>query len=93
MKEKTLLALITGVALGLVIGSLTVYFIMKESNEKEIDAYKENYKPVSLMNTDTKLLNTVIANRIQQDNKRIRHHNQVEFMPGMQGFFNIHKSV
>ena len=41
MKEKTLLALITGVALGLVIGSLTVYFIMKESNEKEIDAYKE----------------------------------------------------
>lgn len=41
MKEKTLLALITGVALGLVIGSLSVYFIMKESNEKEIDAYKE----------------------------------------------------
>ena len=51
------------------------------------------FRPVSLMNTDTKLLNTVIANRIQQDNKRIRHHNQVEFMPGMQGFFNIHKSV
>ncbi|MBO5414741.1 MAG: hypothetical protein J6A17_03830 [Bacilli bacterium] len=41
MKEKTLLAFITGVAIGLIIGSLTVYFVMKDSNEKEINAYKE----------------------------------------------------
>ena len=45
------------------------------------------------MNTDTKVLNTVIANRIQLDSKRIGHHNQVEFMPEMQGFFNVHKSL
>lgn len=41
MKEKTLLALIMGVAIGISVGSLTTYFIMKDTNEKEIDAYKE----------------------------------------------------
>lgn len=41
MKEKTLLALIMGVAIGISLGSLTTYFIMKDTNEKEIDAYKE----------------------------------------------------
>jgi hypothetical protein len=54
---------------------------------------EENFKPISLINVSGTMLNKILANCIQEHIKTVIHHDQLGFIPGMQGWFHIQKSI
>ena len=67
--------------------------LISKSDKDNTQKRKLQFPTISLMNIDAKILHKMLANRIQQHIKKLIHHDQVGFILGMQGFFNICKSI
>ena len=65
---------------------------LTQTRDKD-NTLKRRLQAISLMNIGAKIVNKILANRIQQHIKKLIHHDHIEFISGMQGFFNICKSV
>ena len=62
-------------------------------NPKKDPTKIENFRPISLINIDVKILNIMFANRILEHIKMIIHHDQVSIISGIQEWINIQKSI
>ena len=67
--------------------------LIPKPHKDNTHTHTQTYKPISLINVDAKTLNKILTNIIQQHIEKLIHHDQFGFIPKMQGFFNICKSM